>query len=270
MARQPYWKGYLKLSLVTCPVVMAPAVTESGKVKFKMVNGATGNAVESHYLDAETGKQVPQANQVKGYERGEGDYVLLEDEDFAAVALESTRTIDISTFVPASSIEWVWYDTPHYLLPGDKVGLEAFSVIREAMKKSNMVGISQLVLQRREHAVLVEPRGKGLVLWTLRYGAEVRPETDYFADLPDKAKADAKLEQAIGKKLAKWTEKWVDDPLQDALLEVIASKKKTKKKAAPKAKAAPKEAAESNVVSLADALRRSLEHKRRPQRKEGR
>jgi len=265
MARQPYWKGYLKLSLVTCPVVMAPAVTESGKVTFKMVNGRTGNKVESVYLDSETGRSVAQANQVKGYEREEGEYITLEEADFAAVALESTRTIDISTFVPASSIEWIWYDTPHYLLPGDKVGLEAFSVIREAMKKSNMVGISQLVLQRREHAVLVEPRGKGLVLWTLRYGAEVRPETEYFAGLPDKAKADAKLEAAIGKKLAKWTEDWVEDPLQDVLLQLIASKKKAKKRAPAKGKAkpSPKDEAGSNVVSLADALRRSLEHRPR-------
>ena len=263
MARQPYWKGYLKLSLVTCPVVMAPAVTESGKVKFRMVNGTTGNPVESRYLDAETAKPVPQANQVKGYEQGEGDYVLIEEDDFASVALESTRTIDITAFVPASTIEWIWYDTPHYLLPGDKVGLEAFAVIREAMKQSGMVGISHLVLQRREHAVLIEPRGKGLVLWTLRYGAEVRPETEYFAGLPDKAAADAKLDQAIGKKLANWSEDWVEDPLQDALLELIASKKKSKKRSTAKAK--PKEAGESNVVNLADALRRSLQdHRPRP------
>ena len=263
MARQPYWKGYLKLSLVTCPVVMAPAITESGKVKFKMVNGANGHAVESRYLDAETGKPVPQANQVKGYERGEDDYVLIEEEDFAAIALESTRTIDISNFVPAASIDWIWYDTPHYLLPGDKVGLEAFSVIREAMKQSKMVGISQLVLQRREHAVLVEPRGKGLVLWTLRYGTEVRPETEYFAGLSNKAQADSRLEQAIGKKLAKWTEGWVEDPLQEALLELIEDKKKaTRKRAAPKTKAKPKETGESNVVSLADALKRSLQEHR--------
>jgi len=262
MARQPYWKGYLKLSLVTCPVVMAPAVTETGKVKFKMVNGATNNPVESRYLDAETHKPVAQANQVKAYERGEGDYILIEEDDFAAIALESTRTIDISAFVPASSIEWIWYDTPHYLMPGDKVGLEAFSVIREAMKKSDKVGISQLVLQRREHAVLIEPRGKGLVLWTLRYGAEVRPETDYFAGLPDKALADAKLERALGQKLAKWTEDWVEDPLQDALIELIASKKK----ASRRAKSKPKKEAETggNVVSLADALRRSLEEHKRP------
>src|ERR1700748_2334393 len=102
MARQPYWKGYLKLSLVTCPVVMAPAVTESGKVKFKMVNGATGNAVESVYFDSDTGKPVPQTSQVKGYEREEGEYILIEEDDFAAIALESTRTIDIANFVPAS------------------------------------------------------------------------------------------------------------------------------------------------------------------------
>jgi len=259
MARQPYWKGYLKLSLVTCPVVMAPALTESGKVKFRMVNGATGNPVESRYLDAETGKPVPQGDQVKAYEQGEGDYILIEEEDFASVALESTRTIDISTFVPVSAVDWIWYDTPHYLLPGDKVGLEAFSVIREAMRQSGMVGISRLVLQRREHSVLIEPRGKGLVLWTLRYGAEVRPETDYFAGLPDQAGAAPKLDRTIGGKLAKWSEDWVEDPLQDALLNLIASKRKMKKRAVAKSRS--REVPQSNVVDLAEALRRSLEHR---------
>lgn len=263
MARQAYWKGYLKLSLVTCPVLMTPAVTESAAVRFKMVNGATGNQVESRYLDAVTKKPVPPKQQVKGYERAENEYVLIEEEDFDAVALESTRTIDIAQFVPASSIEWVWYDVPHFLLPGDKVAVEAFSVIREAMRSSGMVGVSRLVLQRRERAVLVEPRDKGLVLWTLHYGDEVRPEADYWEGLPDSRSPDPDIVKAIGKHLTDWSEEWVEDPVQKALVDLIARKRKARRKL-------PKEAGRAkggdNVIDLVDALRKSLAEKPKARR----
>ena len=252
MARQPYWKGYLKLSLVTCPVLMAPAVSEQGAVRLKMVNAATGNPVENRYLDSVTGKPVPAAQQVKGYERAENDYVLLEDEDFAAVALESTRTIEISDFIAADAVEWVWYETPHYLLPGDKVGLEAFSVIREAMRSSDVAGVSRLVLQRRERAVLLEPRGKGLVLWTLRYGDEVRPEEGYFAGLPEQAEPSRDIARAVSARETRWSEEWLEDPVREALLDVIAGKKKTRRRAAKQ------QQPEGNVVDMVEALRRSL------------
>jgi DNA end-binding protein Ku len=263
MARQAYWKGYLKLSLVTCPVVMIPAVSESAAVRFKMINGATGNPVESRYLDAVTKKPVPSDQQVKGYEQAENDYVLLEDEDFAAVALESTRTIDIDRFVPASSIDWIWYDTPHYLLPNDKVGTEAFAVIREVMRQSGMVGVSRLVLQRREHAVLVEPRGKGLVLWTLHYGDEVRDEADYWAGLPGAGKPDANITKAIGKGLTDWSDAWVEDPVQKALLKLIAAQKKSRRSRPGAAKRAKPS---GNVISIVDALKRSLAAKPKAKR----
>lgn len=264
MARQTYWKGYLKLSLVTCPVVMAPAVSESAAVRFKMINGATGNLVESRYLDAVTKKPVPQDQQIKGYEQAENEYVLLEEEDFAAVALESTRTIDIDRFVPASSIDWVWFDTPHFLIPGDKVGVEAFSVIREAMRKSGMVGISRVVLQRRERAVLVEPRGNGLVLWTLHYGEEVRDEADYFAGLPKPEKPDPAIIKAIGKDLTDWSESWLEDPVQKALLKLIASKKKSRR--ARPSDSAGRSKQSGNVISIVDALKRSLAAKPKAKR----
>jgi len=255
MARQAYWKGYLKLSLVTCPVVMTPAVSESGAVRFKMVNGATGNQVESRYLDAITKKPVPPAQQVKGYEQAENEYVLIEDEDFEAVALESTRTIEIAQFVPAASIDWVWYDVPHFLLPGDKVGAEAFAVIRAAMEQSGMVGISRLVLQRRERAVLVEPRGKGLVLWTLHYGDEVRGEADYWADLPEPGKPDPAIVKAIGARLDHWSKEWVEDPVQKALLRLIARKGKTSRRRPTES---GRGTSGGEVVNLVDALKRSL------------
>ncbi len=161
MARQTFWKGYLKLSLVTAAVTLTPATTESNKVRFHVLNRQTKNRVESRYLDSETHKPVPDKDQVKGYPKDDGEYVLLEDDEIDAVALESTRSIDIETFVPSGSIDWIWYDKPHFLAPSDKVGTEAFCVIRDAMEASGVVGIARLVLYRRERAVLLEPKGNG-------------------------------------------------------------------------------------------------------------
>jgi DNA end-binding protein Ku len=150
MAPRPSWRGYLKLSLVTCPVAMLPATSEAEKVRFHTLNRATGNRVHARYVDAETGKPVDDEDQVKGYKREAGEYGMLEEEELDAVALESTRTIDIDCFVPADSIGWIWYDTPHYLVPDDKVIEEALSVIREAMVKSNTRAISRVVLYHRD------------------------------------------------------------------------------------------------------------------------
>ena len=204
MSPRPSWHGYLKLSLVTCPVAMLPATSEAEKVRFHTLNRATGNRVHARYVDAETGKPVDDEDQVKGYEREDGEYVMLEDEELDAVALESTRTIDIDCFVPANSIGWIWYDTPHYLVPDDKVGEEAFSVIREAMVKSNTRAISRVVLYHRERAVLLEPRDKGMILWTLRYGDEVRDEADYFKGL--KGKPDPKEKKLLASLIAEHTQ----------------------------------------------------------------
>jgi Ku70/Ku80 beta-barrel domain len=145
MAPRSFWKGYLKLSLVTCPVAMTPAVTESEKVRFHTLNRVTGNRVESRYVDAESGEPVDEDEEVKGYQSGADQYVALEDEEVDSVALESTHTIDIDMFAPRDSISWIWYDRPHYLVPDDSVGEEAFSVIRDAMAATGMVGISRLV-----------------------------------------------------------------------------------------------------------------------------
>ena len=185
MAARPFWKGYMKLSLVTCPVAMMSATSEEEKVRFHVLNRRTGNRIQSHYVDAETGKPVDEANEVKGYARGEDDYVLLEDEELESVALESARTIDIQSFVAAESIDWIWYDTPYYLTPDDPIGEEAYCVIRDAMRSTEMVGVSRLVLNRRERAVILKPRDNGIVLWTLRFGDEVRDASEYFGAIRD-------------------------------------------------------------------------------------
>jgi DNA end-binding protein Ku len=261
MAPRSFWKGYLKLSLVTCPVAMSPAISQEDKVRFRTLNSKTGNTVVSRYVDAVTGKPVSEDDEVKGYPRGEDDYVMLEDDEIEAVALESTRTIDIETFVPRETIEWIWYDSPHFLVPNDTVGEEAFSVIREAMAATGTVGISRLVLYRRERAVMLEPRGKGIVLWTLRYGDEVREETEYFSDI-ERDKPDAKLmklvKSLIDDRSTKWDPKLVEDPVQDKLLKIIAAKKKKKKPTLAKAKSEPELETPSNVVSIMDALKKSI------------
>src|ERR1700761_1038126 len=183
MAPRTFWKGYLKLSLVTCPVAMMPATSENEKVRFHTLNRKTGDRVATQYVDAVSGEPVSDEDEVMGYQRGEDDYVLLEDEELEAVGLESTPTIDVDMFVAADSIDWVWYDKAHYLIPDNPIGAEAFSVIRDAMASTSMVGISRLVLYRRERAVMLVPRDKGIVLWTLRYGDEVRDPKDYFANI---------------------------------------------------------------------------------------
>ena len=180
MAARPFWKGYLKLSLVTCPVQMEPARTAAETLSFHTLNRKTGNRVESRYVDSESGKPVSEDDQVKGYPLDDEQYVMLEDDELDSVALESTRTIDITRFVPATDVGDgrpvpVGRDEPHFLRPGDKVGEEAFAVIREAMSATGTAALSRLVLYRREHAVVLLPRDKGILLWTLRYSDELRP-----------------------------------------------------------------------------------------------
>lgn len=264
MAPRSFWKGYLKLSLVTCAVAMTPATSENEKVRFHTLNARTGNRVVSQYIDAVTEKPVDEDDEVKGYPRGEDDYVMLEDDEIEGVALESTRTIDIDSFVPRDSIEWIWYDKPHYLTPNDAVGEEAFAVIREAMASTQMVGISRLVMYRRERAVMLEPRDKGIILWTLRYGDEVRDESDYFGHIKE-GKPDPKLMTLVTKLIDERTGPWdpgmVDDPVQDKLLDIIAAKKKGRKRVA-KATPTSGEPA-SNVINIMDALKKSIASERK-------
>lgn len=260
MAPRYYWKGYLKLSLVTCPVAMTPATSESEKVRFHTLNKDTGNRVVSQYIDSVTGKPVKDENEAKGYARGENDYVILTDDDLDRVALDTVKTIDIEKFVPADSIEWVYLEKPHYLMPDDPVGNEAFAVIRDAMKSDSVVGVSKLVMGRRERAVVLEPRGDGIVLWSLRFGDEVRPEESYFEDIEDEADPDLVplVQKLIKQKSAHWSPDMVSDPIQTSLLKLIEEKKKAlkprKTSKGKKSEAAPA----SNVVNIMDALRKSV------------
>ncbi|MBW6421902.1 Ku protein [Rhizobium sp. XQZ8] len=263
MAPRVFWKGYLKLSLVTCKVTMTPAISEGAKVRFHNINAKTHNRVMSIYVDSVTGKAVDDDDQVKGYPKGEDDYVLLEDEDIEDVGLESTRTIDIETFVPADSIGWIWYDRPHYLAPDDEVSAEAFAVIREAMAKTKTGGIARLVMYRRERAVLLLPKDKGIVVWTLRYGNEVRDADDYAADKPKQKPESDQLKlmmKVIDERTKTWSPAMADDPVQDRLLEIISKRKKGRKTKKVEDKAPERS---SNVIDITAALKKSLEAERK-------
>ena len=264
MASRSFWKGYLRLSLVTCRVAMTPATSARNKVRFHTLNRSTGNRIESRYVDEISGKPVKDADQRRAYPLAEDRFVILEEDELDAVALESTRTIDIDMFVAREDISWIWLDSAHYLTPDDKIAEEAFSVIRDAMASTKTLGIARLVLYRRERAVMLEPRGKGIVVWTLRYGDEVREAEEYFSGIDD-SKPDTRALKLIGKlideKAAEWAPSLVEDPVQKKLKSIIAARKRKQKLAEPTAKRNRNAPADTptNVVSIMDALRKSVD-----------
>ncbi|MDW9481361.1 Ku protein [Sinorhizobium meliloti] len=260
MPPRPHWKGYLKLSLVTCPVQMTPATSESEKVRFRTLNRKTENPVVSRYIDSVTGKEVADEDEVRGYDIGHHEYVMLEDAELNNVALESTKTINIEVFTPKESIDRIWLNTPYYLSVEDPVGMDAFSVIRDAMAAENVVGISRLVISRRERAVMLEPRGKGILLWTLRYGDEVRDKSEYFGRIDSNQVIDESLplmDELIKQRTRHWSPEMVVDPIQKKLRQMVELKRKQQMPGRIKATpgAAPQR---PGVVNLMDALKKSL------------
>ncbi|MBO3762201.1 Ku protein [Ciceribacter sp. L1K22] len=266
MAPRVFWKGYLKLSLVTCRVTMTPAVTESRKIRFHNVNRRTGNRVQSDYIDAATGKPVDDDDQRRGYEYEDGKFVLFTDDELAEVALESTRTIDIAKFVDIDSIDWIWFDSPHYLAPADKVSQEAFSVIREAMSKTGTGAISRIVLYRREHPVLILPRDRGMIAWTLRYGDEVRAVDQVDAPAFGKRPAPKMLgmmTDLIESQRQTWSPDLVKDPVEKKLRSIINARKKSGKAKSEPAKKPETGPRGDNVIDIMSALKRSLESEKK-------
>lgn len=256
MAPRPAWKGYLKLSLVTCAVELTNVVTHTEKVSFRILNRKTGNTVKRIYVDAETGKPLSDGDEIKGYELDGGDFVHIEEDEIEAVQVESSHTMSLDGFVDKASIQQIYLDTPYYVAPADKVSEEAFAVIRDAMAGKKMAGLARIVLYSRERPVVIEPLGKGMVLTTLRYDNTVRQPDSVFGEIKA-VKTDQEMtelaELIIDKKKAKFDPSKFDDKYEDALLELIRARKAGHK--APKAKAAPKP---SNVVNLFDALKKSL------------
>src|SRR5579863_8357093 len=179
MAPRATWKGYLKLSLVSCAVNVYPASSSSSRVSFNTINRKTGNKLKRQFVDAETGAVVENEDQVKGYPIAKDDFMLVEDDELEAIQIESTHTIDIEKFVPRTEIDPRYLEAPYYIVPNERVAEEAFAIIRDAMRDEKVVGLGRVVMARRERIMMLEPLGKGLVGTVLRYGAEVRNEDSY-------------------------------------------------------------------------------------------
>jgi DNA end-binding protein Ku len=254
-----YWKGSLKLSLVTCPVALYPATTAVEKTKFHMINKETGNRLKQQMVDAETGDVVEGEQKGRGYELSKRETVEIEKEELEAVQIESNHTIDIDSFVPRDEIDKRYIDHPYYIVPDGKAGVDAFVVIRDAMKDKDRVALARIVLTNREHIISIEPLGKGLLGITLRYPYEMRDEHAYFDNIKSPKVSADMIELAshiLDSKAAHFDPTKFEDQYETALKTLV------KRKAAGKpVKLAGPDAKPDNVISLMDALQQSLKGK---------
>jgi DNA end-binding protein Ku len=259
MAARAYWKGSLKLSLVSCPVLLYPASTSADKTRFHMINKETGNRLKQQMVDAETGDIVEGDQKGRGYELKKGEYVEVEKDELDAVQIESNHTIDIDSFVPSDEIDKRYLDHPYYIVPDGKAGVDAFAVIRDAMKDQERVALARIVLTNREHIIAIEPRGKGLLGTTLRYPYELRDEDEYFNDIKNPKISKDMIELAghiLKTKAAHFDPSKFRDEYENALKALV------KRKAAGKPiKTAERAEKPDNVISLMDALKQSLKGK---------
>jgi DNA end-binding protein Ku len=255
MAPRANWKGFLRLSLVTCPVALYPATSDSEKVSFNQINRNTGHRIKYARVDADTGEEVAAEDIMKGFKVDTDTYVEVTKEELENVALESTRTIDIDEFVQRDEIDPRYIIRPYYLCPDGKVGHDAFAVIRETIREMNRVAIGRVVLTNREHIIALEALDKGLMGTLLRYPYEVRSEAEYFDDIQDVKVTKDMLDLAkhiVDQKAGRFEPAKFEDQYEDALVELINSKRAGKPVAA---KARPRG---ENVVDLMDALRQSI------------
>jgi Ku protein len=259
MTPRAYWKGSLKLSLVSCPVVLYPASTTVEKTRFHMINKETGNRLKQQMVDSETGDVVESDQKGRGYELSKGEYVEVEKEELEAVQVESNHTIDIDSFVPRDEIDKRYLNNPYYIAPDGKAGVDAFAVIRDAMKDKDRVALARIVLSNREHVMAIEPLGKGLLGTTLRYPYELRDADDYFDDIKNPKISKDMIELAshiLDSKAAHFDPSKFKDEYENALKTLV------KRKAAGKpVKAVEREEQPDNVINLMDALRQSLKGK---------
>jgi DNA end-binding protein Ku len=256
MAPRANWKGFLRLSLVTCPVALFPATSESEKVSFNQINKATGHRIKYVKVDAESGDEVSSEDIVKGYKVDTDTYVTIDKDELDAIALESTRTIDIDEFVPKSDIDELYLVRPYYVVPDGKVGHDAFAVIRETIRAMDKVAIARVVLTNREHVIALEARGKGLVGMLLRYPYEIRDENEYFDGIQDVKVTKEMLDLArhiVETKSGEFEPGKFDDRYENALVDLLNQKRKGQP-IRPAAKARDT----GNVIDLMDALRNSL------------
>ena len=261
MAPRPYWKGYLKLSLVSCPIALHTAASGGERIAFRQINKQTGNRLRQQLVDEVTREVVESADKGRGYEYAKGSFIPVEDEEIEAVAIESNHTIEIDKFVPHAQIDERYFDSTYYITPNDQVGQEAFAVIRDAMRGKEMVALGHVVLAKRERVIMLQPWEKGLMGTTLRYAYEVRPASEYFDDIEDIKVSGEMLklaEHILETKAAEFDPETFVDSYEEAVVKML--QKKQAGIAVPKEKAAD---APRNVINLMDALRKSVESGKR-------
>jgi DNA end-binding protein Ku len=255
MAPRANWKGFLRLSLVTCPVALYPATSDSEKISFNQINRKTGHRIKYAKVDADTGEEVDNDDITKGYKVDTDTYIEVSKDELENIALESNRTIDIDEFVPKTDIDPRYLIRPYYLVPDGKVGHDAFAVIRETIRSMNMVAIGRVVLTSREHIIALEPLDNGLMGTLLRYPYEVRDEKEYFDEIQDVKVTKDMLDLAkhiVNQKASTFEPEKFEDHYEEALTELINAKRNGKTVGA---KPRPKG---ENVVDLMDALKRSI------------
>jgi DNA end-binding protein Ku len=259
MAPRAYWKGSLKLSLVSCPIALYPASTAAEKTRFHMINRETGNRLKQQMVDSETGDIVEGDQKGRGYQLKKGSYVEIEKEELEAVQIESNHTVDIDSFVPREEIDKRYLDNPYYIVPDGKAGVDAFAVIRDAMKDQDRVALARIVLTNREHIIAIEPLGKGLLGTTLRYPYELRDESDYFDGIKNPKISKDMIELAshiLDTKAAHFDPSKFKDEYENALKALVRRKASGKP-----IKVSEREEKLDNVVNLMDTLKASLKGK---------
>jgi DNA end-binding protein Ku len=257
LSARPTWQGQLRLSLVSCPVALYGATTKTRDISFHLLNPETNNRIRMVPTDPDTGP-VERADLVKGYEIAKNKYVILDNEELSAVKLETTRTIDIDRFVDEKEIDRLYWNDPYYLVPNEDSGIEAYTVIREALAEAGRIALGRVVMHTRERLVALEPRGKGIIVYTLRMGDEVIPAKDAFAGIPA-TRPDREM-IAIARKIIEQREgdfepDKFEDRYENALRDLIRRKQKGEKLVT----AEPVE--EDNVIDLMAALKKSLKAK---------
>ncbi len=257
MAPRAYWKGYLKLSLVSCPIALYPAASNAEKVSFNRINKKTGNRLRQLLIDSGSEEPVEREDIGRGYEVAKGEYLIVEDEELEKIQIESTHTITIESFVPKAEVDERYIDNPYYLAPTDKVGQDAFAVIRDSMRETKMVGLGRVVIARRERVVMLEPFDKGLLATTLRYAYEVREAASYFEDIAD-IEIPKEMKDLAGHiiqtKSGHFEPGKFEDHYETALTELLKQKQAGRAIEAPAA-----EMKAPRVINLMDALKASIE-----------
>ena len=262
MAPRAYWKGDLKLSLVSCPVALYTASSQAERISFNRINRKTGNRLEQQFVDSETKEPVEKEDVGRGFDIGSDRYIQVEDEELEQIRIESNHTIEIDGFVPRAEIDDRYLEKPYYVSPTDQVSQETFAVIRDVMQEKEMVALARVVLSHREHVIMLEAFDKGLLAITLRYPSEVRDQAAYFEDVPDlRLPAEMKdlAAHVIDSKATHFDPSKFQDHYETALVEMLRAKQAGRVFELPKEKPAPE-----RTINLMDALRASIDTEKKP------